>query len=373
MNKHRIELLDSFRFIAIISVLLYHFTNGNTSLYHYGNFYNHIFSFGYLGVHFFFIISGFVISYTLENTQSLLSFYKNRFSRLFPAMLLCSLITFTIICTLDNHLLFKNAHEIKNLLPGLTFIHPGIWTLLTNIKFNWINGSYWTLWTEVQFYLISSAVYFLNKKQFVRNVLLTGIAVCLFKFIPMYLINNQSIFHGSSFSVFLNGWKYGVELFNITFFILWFLIGVVFYQLYKGFKFSQNIIIVIGSAVVLFLILLEMRLFITPSYPETLIGFFIMLVLFSLMIYSKKYLRFLENPLLKRIGLISYTIYLIHEQIGLLLIIKYGKYLGAWSALSPFIVIIIITIFAELSYRFYEKNAAMLLKRLFGKRSEAVK
>jgi len=81
------------------------------------------------------------------------------------------------------------------------------------------------------------------------------------------------------------------------------------------------------------------------------------------MIYKKKYLFFLERPILKRIGVISYAIYLIHEDIGVLLINKYGKYLGDWSMLSPFIMIIIVTAFAELSYRFYEKKAASFLKK----------
>ncbi|HTD39422.1 MAG TPA: acyltransferase family protein, partial [Mucilaginibacter sp.] len=84
MNKHRIELLDSFRFIAILSVMLFHFTYSWTARDPYGKFFLHIFHYGYLGVQFFFMISGFVISYTLENTPNLLSFYKNRFSRLFP-------------------------------------------------------------------------------------------------------------------------------------------------------------------------------------------------------------------------------------------------------------------------------------------------
>jgi peptidoglycan/LPS O-acetylase OafA/YrhL len=141
MKKHRIELLDSFRFIAILCVLLFHFTNQLTTQYPYGNFFLRIFSYGYLGVQFFFMISGFVISYTLENTANLRSFYRNRFTRLFPPMLLCSLITFITVRFLDDHYLFGSAHEMKNLVPGLTFINPTLWTLVTNVNFHWVNGS----------------------------------------------------------------------------------------------------------------------------------------------------------------------------------------------------------------------------------------
>jgi peptidoglycan/LPS O-acetylase OafA/YrhL len=88
------------------------------------------------------------------------------------------------------------------------------------------------------------------------------------------------------------------------------------------------------------------------------------------MIYRKRYLVFLENAFLSRIGVISYSIYLIHEDIGVLLINKYGKYMGSWSPASPFIVMILAVCFAGLSYRFYEKRVALFLKRKFAEKGE---
>src|SRR4051812_27279825 len=88
-SKKRIVLLDSFRCIAILLVVFYHFTYRWTSphatinLYPYKNWYGNISEYGLLGVSFFFIISGFVISFTLESTDSISAFYKNRFIRLF--------------------------------------------------------------------------------------------------------------------------------------------------------------------------------------------------------------------------------------------------------------------------------------------------
>jgi peptidoglycan/LPS O-acetylase OafA/YrhL len=100
-------------------------------------------------------------------------------------------------------------------------------------------------------------------------------------------------------------------------------------------------------------------------------SFILMIVLFVLMIYKRHYLSFLEHPLFMRIGVISYSVYLAHENIGVLLINKYGGYLGRWNPLSALIVIVLIVVLAELSYRFVEKKTARLLKRLLFKDKRA--
>src|ERR1700761_2906554 len=172
MEKHRIGLLDCFRFVAVTMVVLYHLTSPLAVKNAQAGISFPVFRYGYLGVEFFFIISGFVISYSLENTATISTFFLHRFRRLFPAMLLYSLITFAVIGCLDTADIFKNAHYARNLLPGFTFTNPAIWTNLTGIDFHWINGSYWSLWTEVQFYILSACIYFLNRKHFFTNMLI---------------------------------------------------------------------------------------------------------------------------------------------------------------------------------------------------------
>lgn len=372
MKKQRIELLDSFRFIAVMAVLFYHFTSLWMTKYPYGDLYHrifhHAFDYGFLGVQFFYMISGFVISYTLENTAGLLSFYRNRFSRLFPPMLLCSVLTFLAVHFLDQDHLFKNAHEIKNFLPGLTFINPTFWTLMTGVEFHWMNGSYWSLWVEVQFYLVSSALYFISKRHFFRNMLLAGIVISTIKYIPGYFLNHQgSYLESHQLHGFFDGWRYGDEIFNLTFYMSWFVCGVFFYQLYKGLNLLKDRFLLICSVVMLFCLVNETHDFFADSFAKIIIAGLLMSALFLLMIYKEGYLSFLKNAFFIRIGMISYSIYLIHEEIGVLLITRYGKYLGSWSALAPLIVIILAACFAELSYRYYERGAALFLKRIFVK------
>src|SRR4051812_43348422 len=87
--KPRIELLDSFRFLAIILVVLFHYfySKRNTEgLYPYGDQYGHIFKHGNIGVQLFFKISGFVIFMTIEKCKTLKEFLVRRFIRLCPLL-----------------------------------------------------------------------------------------------------------------------------------------------------------------------------------------------------------------------------------------------------------------------------------------------
>ena len=112
-HKARIGVLDGFRTIAIISVLLFHLFSLDDFHYPYGQKYNFFWQ-GRYGVEFFFIISGFVIFYTLENTQSLKIFFLNRLIRLYPSALIASTITLIVL------LLLTNENLVSLLLKYLT-------------------------------------------------------------------------------------------------------------------------------------------------------------------------------------------------------------------------------------------------------------
>lgn len=127
----RLNLLDSFRFIAIVMVLFYHYYSRWTSpiskisLYNYEYTFD-VFKYGYLGVEFFFMISGFVIYFTLTKTNSFWLFLKKRFFRLFPTMVLCSLITLLVLSFFDNNKIFPNSQELQNFFFSITFLSPKI-------------------------------------------------------------------------------------------------------------------------------------------------------------------------------------------------------------------------------------------------------
>lgn len=362
MEQKRIKMLDSFRFLAIISVIFFHYTyswtlpHSDHNLYPYGNFYGSTFKYGYLGVEFFFIISGFVISYTLENTAGAGAFLKNRFIRLFPPIVCWSVVTYLTFLLLDSNNVFPNAHKLKNLLFSLTFINPEIGTAVFKYRFDWLNGSYWSLWVEVQFYFLAAILFYLSKKTFLRNMLALSLLLFLFNFIPEHFLQPIHINQVPATMVgFFYNARYVNSLFNLTHYICFFAAGVVFHHLFKGGRLNFITIFLSGF-------ILIGQLYNSFALGEKLI-FLIMLLLFAVMIYKRKLLFFLDNPLLIRIGMISYSVYLAHEDIGILLINKYGGYLGRWSPISPILDCAFVILAAELSYRFIEQRAGRMLKR----------
>jgi len=91
----RISVLDSFRGIAAIFVVIYHYTVKYSEIFIGSNFEPlFLFVYGEFGVQLFFIISGFVIFKSVRNINSVIEFVFKRFVRLFPTYWFCLCLTF---------------------------------------------------------------------------------------------------------------------------------------------------------------------------------------------------------------------------------------------------------------------------------------
>ena len=147
----RIKHLDGMRGLAILMVIGYHAYARWPELLPYANLTQHIpvFSFGWLGVELFFMISGFVIFMTLDKSESYISFLKKRWLRLFPAMLIASLLLFAVGGFFPEW--SAMTPYVRNLLPGLIFTNPETLTQITGIEFKSMAGSFWSLYVEAVF------------------------------------------------------------------------------------------------------------------------------------------------------------------------------------------------------------------------------
>jgi peptidoglycan/LPS O-acetylase OafA/YrhL len=346
-SKNRISILDGFRTIAILSVVLYHyFYRWNDSNYPYfgGNY----FHYGFKGVPFFFIISGFVICYSLESTDNLISFWKKRFIRLFPSIVVASILTYCFLLLFDHHPTFLDNH-FRNLIISITFLPPNFYNLVSGIPnyFSYINNDYWSLWPEVQFYFLASTLYFANKRNFKRNF----IVICFILLLAYNLLLFLNLGQIKFFEKFTN-------LFNLIKHLSFFLSGALFYMLYKN---KEQVFYVFFLALSFAIINCSFEL---PDF----IASTIMYLLFFCFIYYPEFLRFLENRVLVKIGFSSYFLYLIHEYIGVVWIQNIVKFFYPSSFIAPVLITSLMIVFSILySQKGETKIAKYLQKRLLKK------
>ncbi len=349
--RNRVGVLDSFRCIAVIMVVMFHYFSGGASLPNYYPFkdkFLNLFKYGYLGVELFFIISGYVIFMTLEKSESRMFFFKKRFIRLFPLLLICSIITYFSQFLIDRNNSFayiKILHpEAINFFPSLTFSDIWIWNQIFHKKIGYIDNVYWTLAVEVKFYILSAFIYFFNKKRFLYNWLIfanTSMLLFLF-FLKTGFYNISQV----------------IGIFIIAKYVGYFSLGIFFYNLSKKEKIENRVL------------LLTILAFIAQGYQLELVEFLFLLsflCLFIIFIYKPHFLFFLDNKFFTTIGIVSYPYYLIHCSIGLLLMFKFALLLNlsenAW--LLYIFIIPILFLVSYLLHFYVEKPISLFLRKFF--------
>ena len=363
----RILALDGFRALAILSVILFHYFSHEVffaEYYPYHDKYNY-FHYGALGVHFFFIISGFVISYTLTRTTDLVSFAKKRFIRLYPSLFIAAIFIFLLFYCLQLPNFFADASSPANLVSSLSFIPPAFFNKLfhLNPEMYYINGSFWSLWPEIQFYIFSSVVYYWNPAKFFRNF-----SIIIFVFIcTNWLISN--IAGSNYFSIalpqqFLQSYMFlSTSIFNLSIYLVFFTAGFMFFTLYD--LQQQNRSLPAGF-LPFFAFILSFMIYWGIGWQNR-VGIVIMIILFFLFLYKPNFVKLFSNKWLVKIGYASYFIYLIHEPIGVLLINK----LVTDNLVSVITVVPLVTGFIILLGFLYTKyidsNIAAYLKKVLSK------
>lgn len=366
--KNRIAILDGFRAIAILLVMLFHFFSAYfpprqpISLYPYGTKYNY-FGNGNTGVQFFFIISGFVIFFTLENTARFTDFWTKRLIRLLPSMVFASFITFIFCNLVDKSLLFPESHWPLNFLPSLTFISPDLinhFLASSGIRFSYISQCYWSLWPEIQFYLLSSLLYYINKDKFIRNFVFIAGALIFTNYI-IANITGANPFHIAVPEKLTSFYKIWFQkIFNLFTYLQFFSIGVLFYLLFKN-KLQQ-----IKTPVYIKLALLFFMLFMIYSGVQNNVRliYAVYLLLFYLFIYYPKKVTIFKHIFFTSIGESSYFLYLIHECIGVLLIYLFAKYFAPLEFVFTLIVITLMVLLSKLYNDKIDKKITPFLRKI---------
>lgn len=324
MSTNRLLFLDGFRAVSVILVVLFHYTYNYVVKY--GDAEQAVVQFksGGIGVSLFFIISGYVILMSLEK-KDLVGFIISRVSRLYPAYIFGVLITSLAIFFFGG---WYAELDIINFLKNLTMFQY-------YLGGSNIDGVYWSLRVEVAFYVgIAVLFYGVSRRYFWLIVTLVTTLACA--------VNSLVEITDLPFALDV------IRKLTILEFIPYFALGMLIY--YKSdrctINYGEN------NSSFLFLVLLSEVFFDLLCNKEISKGIF--LILMSGIMYAFSQQKFValrqvfETRCLIYIGRLSYSIYLLHQVIGYLLI-HYFESLGIALYFSIFMTVAVILIMSHVT------------------------
>jgi peptidoglycan/LPS O-acetylase OafA/YrhL len=365
-------ILDGFRGLAIIPVLIYHFSNlyppdrHSIDLTIYS-----IFKAGWVGVDLFFVLSGFLITGILVDTRNATNhfsaFYGRRVLRIFPLYYMALVVLFLVLPAVSSRLADVYARTIQD--------QAWFWLYASNWYFakeggigNTPGGYFWSLAVEEQFYLVwPFMIYHLSGRR------LMYFTLCVFFLSPtirLILLSNgysaaavycMTVTHmeglaiGSFIAVMLRSGVF--EFDGVSVAALRLACGVIIALLvgfsvkFGNFYFWEDWVagVPLTALSVLFASLL---LLLVNARPDSLM------------------FRFFDGRVLRSFGNLSYALYVIHVPLGRLLHISAGAYLKKLSLgstlleRSMFIAVAIAITYALafLSWHLFEKQVLKLKK-----------
>lgn len=150
MSSPRFQSLDIFRGLAILMVALYHYTARlPAEALHMESLPEPGFGLGWIGVYFFFVISGYCILLTLERAATIRMFLTRRLSRLYPAFAAAIIVLFVISLLVY----LPSVPEANYRETAITPLDIVLNFLFLGELGEWVNGSFWSIAVEVKFYL----------------------------------------------------------------------------------------------------------------------------------------------------------------------------------------------------------------------------
>jgi len=277
--------IQTLRAFCVLSVFLYH-----TNL--------EIFSYGYLGVDIFFLISGYVISkrifedYKKTNKINLYKFYSKRIKRIIPNLF------FIVVFTYIFYLIFGP--------PDLSLFKETIFALLGVSNLYYLNnsrdyfnnvfedplGHTWSLGIEEQFYIIFPVLlfFFINKKNDHVNLIILLFAL----FIISIFFFSYNFKDNPTLSFYFSPHRFWEFLFGT------------FFYFYKDKINSNKFVFYFCNLLLFFLIFGNQNIKLGPF-----LNIIILLLSGHIIILYKKNIIF-ENNKLVYLGNISYSFYLWH-------------------------------------------------------------
>jgi len=316
--KSRITSLEALRGFAVISVAFGHFGHNLADGPVLPAFFGFLWSYGNIGVQVFFVISGFIIPYSLYKSKYALNdyfrFLYKRLLRLHPPYLAALIITLIISGVSYKLRHLPNPENFKSILLSIFYIHAPA-----------DNPVFWTLKIEAEYYIFIGLFFTF----FTRNS----------KILVLLLISSLLVISQTALVEYIG-------LFN---YIIFFLIGIVGYLIY-----TDN-----GNKLINYLTLIALIIFSFSFYK------FAAAITSSVTIMIILYFRKPVHSIFEFPGRISYSVYLLHFVIGVKLINLLQRFIRPNYQWTLFILALLVCfLIAWIFWKYIEKPSADLSNKV---------
>ncbi len=344
--------LTSLRFFFAFAVFLSHLTFVKTDLEWYNWLKNNVFFEGYLGVGFFFILSGFVLALNYEKkiieqpNFNKKKFYIARIARIYPLHVLtfCVMLPFALLHVWNGH--FRWDISIINLF--LLQSYPPIKEFYFSV-----NNVSWSISTEFFFYMMFPFyIIWLHKFPKLKYILLLIIPAIIFA--EPYFRTDRAL-------------EKGLFYINPIVRSFDFILGIVTCQIYRKIKetninFSKGTLIEVAS-----LLLLGVFFYYHSDVARAFrYGIYYWIPMFAIVLtfalQKGLFSKLLQHKSLVYLGEISFSFYMVH-----MIVIKYGnQYLPAINDFTKVgLYFFVALIISALLFEFFEKPVAKWIKSKF--------
>ncbi len=319
-NADRFYDIDGLRFIAALVVVFYHYTfrgyaaDGYSPVPFEGL--GVISRYGYLGVDLFFIISGFVILMSAGHGNSV-KFVISRFVRIYPTLWIAIILTGSVMFWYDQAPL---SLEVHNWLLNFALIG-------SYVGVPYVDGVYWSLLVELKFYFLVFVVLLFGRIHQMVPLLLGWLVVTFILTFSPVRIPYAGFF-------FFPEWSH------------YFIAGATFYLARRdGFDLAKWILLT-GSLILSVYIGITTLDHPTQKYqtefsPMVVGGLIISFYVFFLLISLKK-TKLFNVPWMLKFGALTYPLYLIHQNIGYVVLHKLGDQVNPYALLITLLVVMIV-------------------------------